>query len=84
MARYNAKQRKEHATVHTKDGKEKFPVGDKSHAIQAERFINRAKPPLSSEQKHKVRAEEAKYGVGPLAKGKKSAAKKAAPMKKAS
>jgi hypothetical protein len=71
MARYDSKERKAKATVHTKDGDEKFPIGDKSHAVQAMRDLGRAKPPLDSSEKHTVEARAAKYGVGPLAKGKK-------------
>lgn len=67
MARLTATTRKKSATVHVK-GKAKFPEPDKSHAIQAIRFESRAKPPLTSAQRHTVEARAAKFGVGPLAK----------------
>lgn len=75
MARYDAKQRRENATIKTKDGKSKFPIGDKIHAVKAMQFENRADPPLTDKQKHTVEARAAKYGVGPLAKKNQKKAK---------
>jgi hypothetical protein len=55
MAVLNAKQRKRSATV-VVDGVPKFPIPDKAHARAALARLNQAKPPLTSEQKAKVRA----------------------------
>lgn len=73
MARLTATTRKKSATVHV-NGKAKFPEPDKSHAVQAIRFENRADPPLTDKQRHTVEARAAKFGVGPLATKKKKAA----------
>lgn len=72
MATYTAKERRESGTIKdSKTGKKtKFPVKDKEHAILAVGFENRAKPPLTSEQKATIDRKAAKYGVGPLAKKK--------------
>ncbi len=67
--RLNTKQRKKSATIEV-DGKGKFPIPDKRHAIAAAERINQAKPPLTPEQREKVERREAKFGVGPLAKRK--------------
>lgn len=47
-------KRKKYATV----AGDKYPIppGDKAHARSALRLINKAKPPLSSSQKAKVKA----------------------------
>lgn len=52
--RISAKRRKKFATV----AGDKFPIppGDKKHARAALMDINQAKPPLSADQKAKVRA----------------------------
>ena len=72
----SAATRKESATVHTKDGKAKYPENNKKHAVLAIEFEDRAKPPLTSEQRHAVEARAAKFGVGPLAKKVKTKAAK--------
>jgi len=55
MGVYKAKQRKKYATVKS-GGEDKFPIGDKAHARNALQRLNQAKPPLTPEQKAKVRA----------------------------
>jgi len=55
MAVLNVKQRRRawHIKV---NGQEKFPIPDKAHARSALGRLNQAKPPLSAEQKARVRA----------------------------
>lgn len=55
MGRLNAKQREASATIH-QDGEAKYPIPDKAHARAALGRINQAKPPLTPDQKAKVRA----------------------------
>lgn len=55
MAVLNAAQRKRHATLVVK-GVPKYPIPDKAHARVALARLNQARPPLTSEQKAKVRA----------------------------
>jgi len=55
MAVLNAKQRKRSATI-VVGGKSKFPIPDKAHARAALARLNQAKPPLTPEQKARVRA----------------------------
>lgn len=55
MGVLNAKQRKRSATIMVK-GKAKFPIPDKAHARAALSRLNQAKPPLTAEQKAKVKA----------------------------
>lgn len=63
MGRYKAKARKANATV-VVNGKPKFPIGDKPHAVAALQRLDQAKPPLTSAQKAKVRARAAEFGAG--------------------
>lgn len=62
MGTYNARQRKENATL-TINGKPSYPIGDKAHARKALQLLNTHKPPLTGSQKSKVRAKAAKFGV---------------------
>lgn len=55
MGVLNAKQRKRSATI-VVGGKPKFPIPDKAHAKAALARLNQAKPPLTAEQKARVRA----------------------------
>lgn len=55
MAVLNAKERKKSATV-VVNGEPKFPIPDKAHARAALARLNQAKPPLTAEQKAKVKA----------------------------
>lgn len=63
MSRLDAATRKKTATV-VVNGKPKFPINDKSHAVQALREINSAKPSLTSSQKASVRRRAASFGAG--------------------
>ena len=56
MGTLDAKQRKASAVIKTKGGESKFPIPDKAHAKAALGRINQAKPPLTPDQKAKVRA----------------------------
>ncbi len=56
MGTLNAKQRAKSATITTKSGEHKYPIPDKAHARAALARIDQAKPPLTPEQKAKVRA----------------------------
>lgn len=67
--------RKKYATVHTKDGKGKYPIDSVHSAKSALRLINNAKPKLSSSQKSAVRKEAAEYGVKSSSDTKKPAKK---------
>lgn len=72
MPRYTAKQRAAAGTV--KDPatgkKTKFPINDKTHAVQAIRFEGRAKPPLTPKERATVERKAAQFGVGPKAQKK--------------
>lgn len=69
---FSGEEREKYATVHTKK-KEKFPIKSEQSAENALKLLNRAKPPLSSEQKANVRRRAASYGVtGKSQSGKKA------------
>lgn len=56
MAVLKAKARAKSAVITTKSGEKKYPIPDKAHAKAALARIDQAKPPLTPEQKAKVRA----------------------------
>lgn len=79
MTHISAKRRQQAATVHTKDGQNKFPVDSVQTAKSAAHLLNTAKPPLSSSQRATVIRKVHKYVPGaqaptspsPSSKGKK-------------